>query len=160
MARNDRALADAYFHGLIVNPEAESEPGHPCLYRVSRPSDTLLDDLWLVWISSCFYRKPRTQVVYKDWDLAFAAYCIDIKFNASKGEEPRYPNKDMLRRAALRCRNSLRDKHSDFSKLKSRTQVAFVQYFDGLWGSSIHGIRVADDRSADTSEDSSSASPT
>jgi hypothetical protein len=132
-----RLLTDAYFHGLIVDPEDERFPGFPCLYRVSRPPGTCLDDLWLVWIGTqCFYRKPRTQVLYKDWDLAFATYSRDINFDAATGKVPRYTRKEVFKRAVLRCKERLKETISDFSKLKAATRVSFVEYRE-QWDASI-----------------------
>lgn len=152
MGRDQRLLSDAYFHGLLVDPKDESSSGFPCLYRITRPAGTSLDDLWLVWIGKCFYRKPRTQVVYRDWDLAFATYWRDVNFNAAADERPRYPNKELLRRAAIRFAKALQETLSDFSKLRAATRVSFLKYVEP-WDASIP--MVQDGRS---SSESSSAS--
>jgi hypothetical protein len=155
MGEDDRILSDAYFHGLLVNPEDESSPGYPCLYRVSRSANVSLDDLWLVWMSKCFYRKPRRDVVYQDWDLAFATYWRDVTFNAAESERPCFPNKEILRRAVLRCANALRETRSELSRIKASSEVTFVEYVDP-WDAAIP--RVQGGHSSDEDSESSSAS--
>ena len=128
MDTRDFLVADAIFHGLVPDEEDITKPGHACLYRVSRPPGASLDNVWLVWIGRCFYRKPRTQVVYRDWDLAFATYWRDISFNASKLERPQYANRNLLKTAVLRCLECLKNSRSELSSLRRASKVQFIQY--------------------------------
>jgi hypothetical protein len=130
MAFRPAAINNAFFHGLAVSKTNPSAVGRPVLCEFVRPAGCFLDELWVVWMGPCFYQKPRTQVVYKDWQLAYAAYYRDVLFNSSKGEEPQYKTADHLRRAIQRCLKVVADKGSRPYQVKVASKQVSSEFIE------------------------------